>query len=175
MGTVSPDRSWRIFCNVGGGGGPEIKGRRGLKNPPHSPIKSDLNAHFSFSSGVPAEVTSMASKNSLKSMKPFLSVSKVRKTWSQNCSAFPDGKKSLYMSTNLGGVKRPFGQSCLNPLYHSLMVFSSYLVCVFKNSKSSWLKPCLLLIQPILDSSQTITYITRDTLNVFKMFICSRF
>ena len=43
----------------------------------------------------------MAKRNSLKSMKPFLSVSKVRKTWSQNCSAFPEGKNILYMSTNL--------------------------------------------------------------------------
>ena len=62
---------------------------------------SYLKAHFSFSSGVPALVTSMAKRNSLKSMKPFLSVSKVRKTWSQNCSAFPEGKNILYMSTNL--------------------------------------------------------------------------
>ena len=39
-----------------------------------------LKAQLSFSSGFPEDVTSMASRNSLKSMNPFLSVSKVRKT-----------------------------------------------------------------------------------------------
>lgn len=47
----------------------------------------------------------------LKSMYPFLSMSKVLKTWSQNSSAFPDGKNILYISTNLAGVRRPLGQS----------------------------------------------------------------
>ena len=41
---------------------------------------SYLKAQFSFSSGFPDEVTSIANKNSLKSINPFLSVSKVRKT-----------------------------------------------------------------------------------------------
>lgn len=41
-------------------------------------------------------------------------MSNVRNTWSQNSSALPDGKNILYMSTNLAGVKRPFGQSCCN-------------------------------------------------------------
>ncbi len=48
----------------------------------------------------------------LKSMNPFLSMSNVRKTWSQNSSAFPLGKNILYISTNLAGVRRPLGQSC---------------------------------------------------------------
>lgn len=48
----------------------------------------------------------------LKSMYPFLSMSNVLKTWSQNSSAFPDGKNILYMSTNFAGVNRPLGQSC---------------------------------------------------------------
>lgn len=39
-------------------------------------------------------------------------MSNVRNTWSQNSSALPLGKNILYMSTNLAGVKRPFGQSC---------------------------------------------------------------
>lgn len=50
----------------------------------------------------------------LKSIYPFLSMSKVRKTWSQNSSALPEGKNILYMSTNLAGVNRPLGQSCWN-------------------------------------------------------------
>lgn len=54
-----------------------------------------LNAHSSFCSGVPELVTLIASRNSLKSIKPLLSVSNVRKTCSQNPSALPDGKKSL--------------------------------------------------------------------------------
>ena len=111
---------------------------------------SYLNAHLSFSSAVPALVTSIAKRNSLKSINPFLSVSKVLKTWSQNCSAFPLGKNILYMSTNFTGVSLPLGQSCLKPLYHSLIVFSSYLVWAFKNSRSSPLKPCLLLMHPIV-------------------------
>ena len=53
---------------------------------------SYLKAQFSFSSGFPDEVTSIANKNSLKSINPFLSVSKVRKTWSQKSLAFPVGK-----------------------------------------------------------------------------------
>lgn len=50
----------------------------------------------------------------LKSIQPFLSMSNVRNTWSQNSSAFPDGKNILYISTNLAGVSLPFGQSCCN-------------------------------------------------------------
>ena len=38
-----------------------------------------LNAHCSFSFGLPPEVTSIANRNSLKSMKLFLSLSKVLK------------------------------------------------------------------------------------------------
>uniref|UniRef100_A0A915HW33 Uncharacterized protein n=1 Tax=Romanomermis culicivorax TaxID=13658 RepID=A0A915HW33_ROMCU len=53
------------------------------------------NAHSSFFSGVPLDVTFMAKRNSLKSMQPELSVSNVRKTCSQKPSAEPDGKKSL--------------------------------------------------------------------------------
>lgn len=41
-------------------------------------------------------------------------MSNVRKTWSQNSSALPDGKNILYMSTNFAGVSLPFGQSCCN-------------------------------------------------------------
>lgn len=54
-----------------------------------------LNAHSSFCSGVPDDVTLIANKNSLKSIKPELSVSNVRNTCSQKPSAEPDGKKSL--------------------------------------------------------------------------------
>uniref|UniRef100_A0A915L7N7 Uncharacterized protein n=1 Tax=Romanomermis culicivorax TaxID=13658 RepID=A0A915L7N7_ROMCU len=49
----------------------------------------------SFCSGEPLDVTFMANKNSLKSIKPELSVSNVRKTCSQKASADPEGKKSL--------------------------------------------------------------------------------
>lgn len=55
--------------------------------------------------------SSLGTSLTLKSMYPFLSMSNVLKTWSQNSSAFPDGKNILYISTNLAGVKRPFGQS----------------------------------------------------------------
>ena len=55
-------------------------------------VKMYLKAQFSFSSGVPLDVTSIARRNSLKSTKPFLSLSKVLKTWSQNCPALPAGK-----------------------------------------------------------------------------------
>ena len=51
-----------------------------------------LKAQFSFSSGLPLEVTSIARRNSLKSTKPFLSLSKVLNTWSQNSPALPAGK-----------------------------------------------------------------------------------
>lgn len=119
----------------------------------------------------------------LKSMYPFLSISNVRKTWSQNSSALPDGKNILYMSTNLAGVKRPLGQSCcnlkcllvsavilikerwkryvtLNPLYHSFIVTSSYRVCVFKNSMSSFDRRSLLPKQPIsAKKNKKITYL----------------
>lgn len=53
------------------------------------------------------------------------------------------------MSTNFAGVKRPFGQSCLKPLYHSLMVASSYLVWDFKKSMSSLDNLSLLPKQPM--------------------------
>ena len=67
----------------------------------------------------------------LKSMYPFLSMSKVRNTWSQNSSALPDGKNILYMSTNLSGVRQPLGQSCCGAknqgLYNTV-----YQIIIFK-------------------------------------------
>ena len=51
--------------------------------------KPYLKAQFSFCSGDPAEVTSIARRNSLKSMNPLLSLSNVLKTWEQKSSAFP--------------------------------------------------------------------------------------
>ena len=60
----------------------------------------------------------------LKSMYPFLSMSNVRNTWSQNSSAFPDGKNILYMSTNLAGVSLPLGQSCCNTTTSFQLMFS---------------------------------------------------
>ena len=80
-----------------------------------------LKAHNNFSLGVPAEVTSMAIRNSLKSIVPDLSASKVLKTFWQNFSASPDGKNILYISMNVPGVSFPLGQSCKNPAYHSLI------------------------------------------------------
>lgn len=102
-------------------------------------------------------------------------MSNVRKTWSQNSSALPEGKNILYISTNLAGVSRPFGQSCcrgerflsslihyllkafthvftltLNPLYHSFIVLSSYRVCDFRKSISSLDNRSLLPKHPIL-------------------------
>lgn len=46
-------------------------------------------------------------------------MSKVLNTWSQNSSAFPDGKNILYISTNLAGVNLPFGQSCCKKKTHN--------------------------------------------------------
>ena len=54
-----------------------------------------LNAQFNFSSGDPLDVTLIARRNSLKSMYPLPSVSKVRKMWSQKSLAFPLGKHWL--------------------------------------------------------------------------------
>ena len=89
------------------------------------PLKnySHLKAHCSFSSGVPVLVTSIANKNSLKSTKPFLSMSKVLKTWSQNSFTFPPGKHFVYIFLNELAVNFPSGQSIL----HQLMV-----ICVIK-------------------------------------------
>ena len=56
---------------------------------------SYLNAQPNFSSAVPLEVMSIARRNSLKSMYPLPSVSKVRKMWSQKSLAFPLGKHWL--------------------------------------------------------------------------------
>ena len=56
---------------------------------------SYLKAHSSFSIAVPLEVTSIERRNSLKSINPFLSASKVLKTWSQNSLVFPFGKHLL--------------------------------------------------------------------------------
>ena len=84
-------------------------------------FSTDLKAHKSFSLGVPADVTSMAIRNSLKSIVPLLSASKVRKTFWQNFSASPDGKNILYMSMKVWGVSFPLGQSCRKPAYHSLL------------------------------------------------------
>ena len=80
-----------------------------------------LKAHNNFSLGVPADVTSMAIRNSLKSIVPDLSASKVLKTFWQNFSASPEGKNILYISMNVPGVNFPLGQSCKNPAYHSLI------------------------------------------------------
>ena len=80
-----------------------------------------LKAHNNFSLGVPAEVTSIAIKNSLKSIVPLLSASNVRKTFWQNFSASPEGKNILYISMKVPGVSFPLGQSCRNPAYHSLI------------------------------------------------------
>ena len=71
----------------------------------------DLKAQSSFSLGVPAEVTSIAIRNSLKSIVPLLSASNVRNTFSQNFSASPAGKNILYMSQKVWGVSLPLGQS----------------------------------------------------------------
>ena len=68
--------------------------RPGLRHAQRPPT-GHLKAQFSFSSGLPDEVTSMARRNSVKSMYPFLSTSNVRKTWSQNSPAFPVGKHLL--------------------------------------------------------------------------------
>ena len=86
-----------------------------------------MKAHLSFSSGAPVEVTSMATRNSLKSMVPLWSVSKVRKTWSIKYSALPQGNDFLYRSTNWAALSEPSGHSCRKPRYSSRMVASSYL------------------------------------------------
>ena len=95
-----------------------------------------LKAQFNFSSGHPLLVTSIARRNSLKSMEPFLSVSNVLKasfktcgwscknihlnTWSQNSAAFPWGKHFEYIFIKLCVLSLPSGQSDMKPLYHSV-------------------------------------------------------
>ena len=57
--------------------------------------------------------------NSLKSMVPLRSVSKVLKMISLNLSAQPPGNILLYISTNWALVSSPSGQSSIKPTCHS--------------------------------------------------------
>lgn len=68
-------------------------------------------AQFSLSLTRPEDVMLMARRNSLKSIVPPLSVSKVLNTCSQNPSAFPLGKNSEYTSRNFSLLSCPPGQS----------------------------------------------------------------
>ena len=70
-------------------------------------IKTDLNAHMSFSLGSPDEVTSIAIMNSVKSIDPFLSASKFRKTLLAKLFASFAGKNFSYIFMNSFGFKTP--------------------------------------------------------------------
>ena len=76
-------------------------------------------AQLSLSSGDPAEVTCRARRNSVKSIVPLLSVSKVLNACLLNCSALPLGNTWLYIEMKVSGVSWPEGQSFLNPACHS--------------------------------------------------------
>lgn len=107
-----------------------------------------LNAHFSFCSSLPREVTLRAMMNSLKSIVPSPLVSKVRKTCSANFDASPYGKKFAYIFLNSSTVKWPVGQSFRKPLYHS---WSSWSVnSVFSRRSWSTSGRSLLFCFPIL-------------------------
>ena len=80
-----------------------------------------LKVHFSFSSGSPEAVISVARTNSLKSIDPLLSRSKIRK----RCSIITVGSSSFgkirrYMSNKSSFRKTPSGHSFRNLLYQSL-------------------------------------------------------
>lgn len=63
---------------------------------------------------------------------------------------FLEHKVFLWLQKN-GGVRKML---TLNPLYHSLIVASSYLVWDFKKSKSSLANLSLLVKQPILNNKK---------------------
>lgn len=77
------------------------------------------NAHFSFCSNLPLDVTDRAQRNSRKSIVPSPFASNVRNTCSANLLASPYGKKLPYIFLNSSTDKWPLGQSFRKPLYHS--------------------------------------------------------
>lgn len=85
------------------------------------------NAHLSFCSSLPLDVTERAHRNSRKSIVPSPLASKVRKTCSANLLASPYGKKLPYIFLNSSTDKCPLGQSFRKPLYHSCISASGTL------------------------------------------------
>ena len=83
-------------------------------------LKLTRNVHLSFSSGSPEEVISVARTNSLKSMVPLLSRSKMRNRWSTITVGSSFGKIFKYMVCRSAFLKTPDGHSFKKRLYHSL-------------------------------------------------------
>ena len=135
-----------------------------------------LKAHNNFSLGVPADVTSMAIKNSLKSIVPDLSASNVRKTFWQNFSASPEGKNILYISMKVPGVSFPLGQSCRNPAYHSLIDNNKHRLEIRIKQDILYVELCFCLQH----KSFTVNHIVfiffnekmRKSIEIFNVFVC---
>lgn len=81
-----------------------------------------LNVHFNFSSGAPELVMSVASTNSLKSMLPLPSRSKIRKRWSTMTVGSSVGSIWPYIACMSFFFRTPDGHSSRNLLYHSLQL-----------------------------------------------------
>jgi hypothetical protein len=71
-----------------------------------------LKAQRSFSLGIPADVTSMAMRNSLKSIWPLRSESNVRKTFSQNRRGSPPGSRVVTKFYKISQKFATFHDSC---------------------------------------------------------------
>ena len=86
---------------------------------PFPSISYIANAQFNFCDGLPPDVILIASRNSLKSILPLLSLSNDLNTCSQNWLGFPAGKNVEYTSKNLVFDSKPSGQSLWKTkIYH---------------------------------------------------------
>ena len=83
-------------------------------------VQLTRNVHLSFSSGSPEEVISVARTNSLKSIVPLLSRSKIRNRWSTITAGSSFGKILRYMLWRSTFRSTPAGHSFRKLLYHSL-------------------------------------------------------
>merc|ERR1711997_1008243 len=109
-----------------------------------------LNAHFSFWSSFPLEVTLRAQRNSLKSIVPSPFASKVLNTCIENLEASPDGKSPVYIFLNSEIESLPLGQSRLKPMYQSWISASEKLVLALRSLSISGAS--LLWFFPILSA-----------------------
>ena len=129
-------------------------------------------------------------KLTLKSIYPFLSISNVLNTWSQNSSALPDGKNILYISTNLAGVNLPFGQSCCkkkwekkmwklcqiyksnSKLYKKLLIKFNFLLHFAKFPSILWRHKISIYQEKLLPPQQTMTnFLYHESEKTFNLFI----
>ena len=90
------------------------------KSSPHQYNSCTLKVHLSFSSGWPEVVISVARTNSLKSIVPSLSLSKILNKCSIITEGSSCGKIWEYMATISGFRRTPSGHSSKKRLYQSL-------------------------------------------------------